>query len=117
MPVWVPRFWRALGQQHNDALQGPTRLVMKSNTEPVSETLLSALGSATPMPGQLAPADSLKKLETLRQSVETLTTYKREGAPWSMRWGLYAGDELLPVARKLYCRATQSANQRAMTLL
>lgn len=50
----------------------------------------------------LASLDSLRRLETLRQSLETLTTYDREGAPWSYRWGLYAGDALYPNVRKLY---------------
>lgn len=50
----------------------------------------------------LPSADSLKRLETLRQSVETLTLYNREGAPWRYRWGLYVGNELLPEARRAY---------------
>jgi type VI secretion system protein ImpL len=50
----------------------------------------------------LASLPSLQKLETLRQSMETLASYHRDGAPWSYRWGLYAGDDLYPEARKLY---------------
>jgi type VI secretion system protein ImpL len=52
--------------------------------------------------GDLASVDSLRKLDTLRQSVETLVTYRREGAPWSYRWGLYAGNDLYPEARRVY---------------
>jgi type VI secretion system protein ImpL len=50
----------------------------------------------------LASLDSLRKLETLRQSLETLGTYTREGAPWSYRWGLYTGDSLYPEVRRIY---------------
>ena len=50
----------------------------------------------------LASVDSLRKLETLRQSVQTLVTYHREGSPLFYRWGLYCGDDLYPEARRLY---------------
>jgi type VI secretion system protein ImpL len=50
----------------------------------------------------LASAESLRKLDTLRQSVETLSTYHREGAPLGYRWGLYIGDSLYPEARRVY---------------
>lgn len=53
-------------------------------------------------PGEAASLDSLKKLETLRQSLELLTKYNRKGAPWSYRWGLYIGNDLYPDVRKLY---------------
>lgn len=46
--------------------------------------------------------DQLQKLDRLRQDVLTLQTYKKEGAPFSMRWGLYTGDELLDPARQIY---------------
>jgi type VI secretion system protein ImpL len=52
--------------------------------------------------GDVASLDSLKRLETLRQSLETLTKYNREGAPWSYRWGLYIGNDLYPEVHKLY---------------
>ncbi len=45
---------------------------------------------------------ALTRLETLRQSLETLTRYDREGAPFSFRWGLYSGEPLYPEVRKLY---------------
>jgi type VI secretion system protein ImpL len=50
----------------------------------------------------LASLDSLRRLETLRQSLQVLTTYDREGAPLSYRWGLYVGDSLYPEVRRLY---------------
>jgi type VI secretion system protein ImpL len=51
--------------------------------------------------------DSLQRLENLRQSLELLTGYSRTGAPWSYRWGLYAGNKLLPDTRKLYFQSFQ----------
>ena len=51
---------------------------------------------------QLAGIDQLTKLDTLRQSVETLSDYQQNGAPWSMRWGLYAGNTLYPDVRRIY---------------
>ena len=51
---------------------------------------------------QLPSLDALTRLETLRQSVETLAQYKQDGAPFWMRWGLYVGDDLYPDVRKIY---------------
>jgi type VI secretion system protein ImpL len=51
---------------------------------------------------QLPSLDTLSRLETLRQSAETLAQYQQEGAPFGMRWGLYAGDALYPDVRKIY---------------
>jgi type VI secretion system protein ImpL len=50
----------------------------------------------------LPSADALRQLETLRQSVETLGTYRRDGVPLSMRWALYTGNELYPRVRRVY---------------
>jgi type VI secretion system protein ImpL len=59
--------------------------------------------SAIPYGGDELPSvDSLQRLETLRESVDTLARYHRDGAPWSLRWGLYTGDELYPSVRRLY---------------
>ena len=51
---------------------------------------------------QLPSRDALERLDTLRQTVEQLSQYEREGAPWSLRWGLYVGGDLYPPARRLY---------------
>ncbi|HJT90030.1 MAG TPA: ImcF-related family protein, partial [Bryobacteraceae bacterium] len=50
----------------------------------------------------VASLDALQKLETLRQSLQTLVAYRREGAPWSYRWGLYTGNDLYPEVRRIY---------------
>ena len=51
---------------------------------------------------QLPTLDMLNKLETLRQSVETLSEYQQNGPPFSMRWGLYVGNALYPDVRRIY---------------
>jgi type VI secretion system protein ImpL len=60
------------------------------------------ISSAESSGQNLASLDSLRKLETLRQSLETLVKYHREGEPWSYRWGLYTGDALYPEVRRIY---------------
>ena len=51
---------------------------------------------------EIPSRDSLEKLETLRDTVQLLSQYEREGPPWSLRWGLYVGHEIYPSARRLY---------------
>jgi len=46
--------------------------------------------------------ESLQKLDNLRKSLEELTRHKRSGVPLHLRWGLYAGHELYPEARRIY---------------
>ncbi len=60
------------------------------------------IASVNAAEGGPASLDSLQKLETLRQSLDTLTKYNREGAPWSYRWGLYIGDKMYPDVCQLY---------------
>ncbi len=50
----------------------------------------------------LATVGSLQKLEVLRQSLQQLVTYNREGAPLFYRWGLYIGEPLYHEARRVY---------------
>lgn len=52
--------------------------------------------------------DALNRLETLRQSLDVLTAHRRNGAPWSYRWGLYTGDELYAKTRESYWTAFQT---------
>ena len=51
---------------------------------------------------QLPSRDALERLDKLRETVELLSQYERDGAPWSLRWGLYVGGDLYPPARRLY---------------
>jgi type VI secretion system protein ImpL len=75
---------RALAAQCEDAARG----IAQSETGGASEDLPSRT--------------ALQRLDALRQSVETLSLYRREGAPLTLRWGLYLGDDLYPAARRLY---------------
>ncbi|MGD0126749.1 MAG: ImcF-related family protein [Terriglobia bacterium] len=74
------------------------------NKDLESQVVNAAQGISTvQLTGQQIPtADALTRLETLRQSVETLAQYQQDGAPFSMRWGLYAGNDLYPDVRKIY---------------
>ncbi len=60
---------------------------------------LSALQSAS---GQPAVIGDLEKLNRLREELVTLSDYEQNGAPLSMRWGLYAGDRVYPNAKRVY---------------
>jgi type VI secretion system protein ImpL len=62
----------------------------------------AGISSAESSGGNLASLDALRKLEALRQSLETLVKYRHEGAPWGYRWGLYTGDALYPEVRRIY---------------
>jgi type VI secretion system protein ImpL len=53
-------------------------------------------------PGQTPSIDDLRKLDSLRKEVESLSEYKRQGAPWSLRWWMYSGDDIYPAARRVY---------------
>ena len=46
--------------------------------------------------------DQLRRLDALRTSLEPLITYRRDGAPWHDRWGLYTGDSLYTEAKPVY---------------
>jgi type VI secretion system protein ImpL len=66
------------------------------------KTAAQDLAGGPPPAGDLAPADSLRKLENLRQAVERLQGYQRDGAPLGYRMGLFVGDDLYPEARRIY---------------
>ena len=46
--------------------------------------------------------ESLKGMDALREQLEILLDYDRNGPPWRMRWGLYAGTGALPGVYDLY---------------
>ena len=50
----------------------------------------------------LSSADSFVRLDQLRQSLLQLRLYRRKGAPFKMRWGLYVGDQVYEDLRKAY---------------
>jgi type VI secretion system protein ImpL len=69
-----------------------------------SQVVTAAQGiSDVQLTGQQLPSlEMLNKLETLRQSLETLSDYRQDGAPYSMRWGLFVGNSLYPEVRRIY---------------
>jgi type VI secretion system protein ImpL len=50
----------------------------------------------------LASVDALRKLDNLRAAMVDISTWNRDGAPWSYRWGLYSGNAIYPGARRAY---------------
>ncbi len=52
--------------------------------------------------GQTPSLDQLQKLENLRQNVDTLAGYSRQGTPWKLSWWMYSGDAIYTAARQAY---------------
>lgn len=46
----------------------------------------------------------LMAMEDLRQKVEELDKYRTEGPRWTLRWGLYSGEDINPAVRRVYFR-------------
>jgi type VI secretion system protein ImpL len=55
--------------------------------------------ASAPTPASL---DALLQLDALRQSMQELTGYERNGAPFHLRWGLYVGHDFYAEARRVY---------------
>ena len=55
-----------------------------------------------PGPGAVPSLDDLREMEGLRQQLETLEQYDREGPPLRLRWFLYSGGRVLPDLYHLY---------------
>ena len=63
-----------------------------------------ALTRATFNQHDVAPADVLRRLDSLRARVEVLRRYEENGAPLHLRWGVYEGGALFPLLRQVYFR-------------
>jgi type VI secretion system protein ImpL len=61
-----------------------------------------ALTAARNITGSDSSEPVLRRLETLRQSLQKLTDYKYNGHPFLLGFGLYAGDRILPDVRQVY---------------
>jgi type VI secretion system protein ImpL len=62
--------------------------------------------SVVESPGlQVPTVESLRRLDTLRQSLVRLRDYDQSGAPLHLRWGLFTGDRVLDDARAIYFRS------------
>ncbi len=73
-------------------------------------------------PGAVPSVDDLKRLDSLRLQLERLNRWKAKGAPYSYRWFLYTGEDLLPLARKAYYNSFNQllfsdTNQRMLAFL
>src|SRR5580693_3067974 len=62
-------------------------------------TDLSTLDTGT---NQVAGLSDLKKLDNLRSELVDLSDYEVKGAPLSLRWGLYKGNQIYPDAKRVY---------------
>ncbi len=61
----------------------------------------AALPAGSPLE-TLASTSQLANLDRLRSVIEELKGYEQNGAPLSLRWGLFHGDSLISPARRLY---------------
>ena len=63
---------------------------------------VAALKTLQITPTQPATVDDLRKLDNLRGELVDLSDWEANGAPWSMRWGLYSGHEVYGDAMPFY---------------
>ena len=63
---------------------------------------IDALKTLQITPPQPATVDDLRKLDNLRGELVDLSDWEANGAPWSMRWGLYTGHEVYEDAMPVY---------------
>ena len=63
---------------------------------------MGALKTLEMNPTQPATAGDLRKLDNLRAELVKLSDWEANGAPWSMRWGLYTGHEVYRDAMPFY---------------
>jgi len=48
------------------------------------------------------PVDAMRRLDSLRAQLDTLSAYDHHGPPLSLRWGLYSGSAIYPDVRRVY---------------
>ena len=60
------------------------------------------IAAVAPNNVDLPPADALRRLDTLRAEIDTLSAYEHDGAPLSLRWGLYSGSTIYPEVSRVY---------------
>ena len=61
-----------------------------------------AIAAIAPNNVDLPPVDAMRRLDTLRAQLDTLSAYEHDGAPLSLRWGLYSGSAMYPAVRSAY---------------
>lgn len=74
------------------------------NRELQRETADAARGilAISPSNVDLPPVDAMRRLDTLRAQLDTLSAYDHGHPPLSLRWGLYSGSALYPQVRSAY---------------
>jgi type VI secretion system protein ImpL len=78
---------------------GNAHLVSGIRSAAQNLALVQNLGAQQPT------VDSLRKLDSLRQTLVQLRGYNQNGAPLHLRWGLYSGDSVFNDARAIYFHA------------
>jgi len=63
---------------------------------------MTALKTLEITPAQPASIGDLRKLDNLRGELAKLSDWEANGAPWSMRWGLYTGHDVYQDAMPFY---------------
>ena len=58
------------------------------------------------------PVDAMRRLDTLRAQIDTLSAYEHHGAPLSLRWGLYSGSSIYLRRARRVLRRLQPADVR-----
>jgi len=69
-----------------------------------SEVVSAAKGIrfGAPPDSSLPSVDEWKALDALRQPLQVLSAYQRDGAPLHLRWGLYSGSDTYAAGRAVY---------------
>ncbi|MBI4908529.1 MAG: type VI secretion system baseplate subunit TssK [Acidobacteria bacterium] len=71
------------------------------------DAAVRAVQTVRPVSGTSPTMDDLKRLDELRAHLETLSRWNNEGPPWRYRFGLYSGNDRLPIVRTAYYNAFQ----------
>lgn len=72
------------------------RTLADDTASDVRTAMTAAAGTAAPT------VETLQPLDALRAQLQMLRDYDRNGAPTSLKWGLYSGTAMLPEARRAY---------------
>ena len=67
-----------------------------------SEDATRGIAAISPNNVDFPPAEAMRRLDTLRAQLDTLSAYEHHGAPLSLRWGLYSGSSMYPEVRRAY---------------
>ncbi len=68
------------------------------------ESAIGRAAAAAPASANASLPNSLQQLESLRKPLVKIGNYNQNGAPWHLRWGLFAGPELYPAACSAYAQ-------------